>query len=76
MTALFTLHTAVRRRAHEKAEREPQVPTVPKAVAAALLGAAFLAIGVAILVSSLDLPQSDGFGRYGWVPRGFKRPCS
>jgi hypothetical protein len=68
VAALLVARTLVRRRAREKAEREPQVPTMPKVIAAALLGAAFLAIGVTILVTTPDLSQGDGSGRYGWMP--------
>ena len=68
VVALTVARTLVRRRAREKADREPQVPTMTRVVAAAVLGAVLLAVGIAILVTTSDLSQSDGSGRYDWVP--------
>jgi formate hydrogenlyase subunit 3/multisubunit Na+/H+ antiporter MnhD subunit len=68
VAALLVARTLVRRRARAKADRESQVPAMPMVIAAALLGAAFLAIGITILVTSPDLSQGSGTGRYGWMP--------
>lgn len=68
VVVLAVVRTLVRRRARQKADREPQVPAVPMVIAGALLGAAFLAIGISILVTSPDLSQGSETGRYGWMP--------
>jgi len=68
VAALLVLRTVVRRRAREKAEREPQVPAMPMVIAGAVFGALFLASGITILVTSPDLSQGRETGRYGWMP--------
>jgi amino acid transporter len=68
VAVVAVLRFVVLRKARERAERGNQVPTMPKVAAAALLGAAFLAIGITILVTAPDLSQGSDSGRYGWVP--------
>jgi heme/copper-type cytochrome/quinol oxidase subunit 2 len=68
VAVVAVLRFVVLRKARERAQRGPQVPTMPKVIAAALLGAAFLAIGITILVTTPDLSQGSDSGRYGWVP--------
>ncbi|QOD44135.1 hypothetical protein [Clavibacter zhangzhiyongii] len=68
VVAAFVLREVVRRKARERAEREPQVPTTGRAVAAAVLGAVLIAVAVGMLVTTDDLTAGTGGRRLGWVP--------
>ncbi|WP_043673028.1 hypothetical protein [Clavibacter michiganensis] len=68
VAAAAVLRLVVVRKARERAESGSRVPSLPMVIAAMLMGAAFLAIGITILVTTPDLTQGSDMGRYGWVP--------
>jgi protein-S-isoprenylcysteine O-methyltransferase Ste14 len=68
VVAAFVLRVVVRRKAQERAEREPQVPTTGRAVGAAVFGLVMIGIGIAILVTADDLGAGTGTRRLSWLP--------
>ncbi len=68
IAAVVAVRVIVRRKAQERADREPQVPTMPRAIGTAVFGLVFLAFGIALLVTADDLSSGTGSGRLAWLP--------
>jgi hypothetical protein len=68
VAVVAVLRFAVLRGARDRAEPGARTPSLPMVIAAAVMGAAFLAIGITILVTAPDLSRGSDMGRYGWVP--------
>jgi hypothetical protein len=68
IAAVVAVRVLVHRKARERADREPQVPTMPRAIGIAVFGLVFLAFGIAMLVTADDLSAGTGSGRLAWLP--------
>jgi hypothetical protein len=68
IATVVAVRVLVQRKARERADREPQVPTMPRAIGTAVFGLVLLAFGIAMLVTADDLSAGTGSGRLAWLP--------